>query len=140
VNVAFDEAAATLKATEGKLTNMAVLMKHIMTYQQTKPAADGLRTAKDKDTYRREHERELILHEAAVRAIKTMRPGGGRLPTLATLQAEHTRLTKHTDALRAEYDKLRRAAREYGAVKNNVDSILNPGKERGRRKGCGAEL
>jgi hypothetical protein len=32
---------------------MAGLMKHISTYQQTKPVYDGLKTAKDKTVYRR---------------------------------------------------------------------------------------
>jgi hypothetical protein len=135
VSAAFDEAAVALKAAEGKLTDMAVLIKHITTYQQTKPIANGLRAAKDKDAYHREHERELILHGAAARAIKAMRPSGGRLPALATLRAEHARLTKRKDALRADYAKLRQAAREYGVILSNVDSILNPGKRRGRDKG-----
>jgi len=36
------------------------------------------------------------------------------------------------NALRTEYGKLKQQAREYGIVKHNVDSILNPGVERAR--------
>jgi hypothetical protein len=31
---------------------MAALIKHVAAYRQTKPAADGMKTAKNKDAYR----------------------------------------------------------------------------------------
>jgi hypothetical protein len=99
-------------------------MKHIKTYRQTKPAAEGLKVAKDKDAYRREHDSELILHEAAVRALKAVRPNGGKLPPLSALQAEHARLTEKKDALKSDYAALKRQAREIGVIKSNVESIL----------------
>jgi len=42
--------------------------------------------------------------------------------------------------LRAEYGKLKRQARDYGVVKKNVDSILNPGTERAQGRNRGVEL
>jgi hypothetical protein len=126
VTAAFDDAAAALKTAERRLTDMAVLMKHIDTYRQTKPAYDGLRAARDKEAYRREHASELILHEAAARALKAARPDGGRWPSLATLKAEHRKLAAKKDAIKADYAALRKQSRELGTVKANVDSILNP--------------
>ena len=126
VTAAFDDTTGTLKATEKKLSDMAVLMKHIKTYQQTKPAFDDMKSAKDKDAYRRAHESEIILHEAAARALRPARLGGGKLPSLAVLQAEHAKLTERKTALNSEYAKLKRQAREIGVIKSNVDSILNP--------------
>ena len=138
---AFDTAADALKAAEKRLADMAGLMKHIANYQQTKPVYDGLQTAKDKAAYRREHESAVILHEAAARALRKQAGGGGKLPNPATLQAEYARLTEKKNALRSEYGKLKKLAREYGVVKKNVDSILNPGAEpRARGKERGAEL
>jgi hypothetical protein len=131
---AFDEAGAALKAAETKLSGMSVLMKHITAYRETKPAADGLKKAKDKDAYRRGHEGALILHEAAARAIRAARPGGGKLPSLATLRTEYAKLAERKTALQAEYRKLKKQAQEYGIIKKNVDSILNPGRQRGRAK------
>ncbi|MDR2162495.1 MAG: hypothetical protein LBO70_00900 [Clostridiales Family XIII bacterium] len=113
-------------------------MKHITAYRETKPAHDGLKKAKDKDAYRRGHEGALILHEAAARAIRAARPGSGKLPSLATLKTEYAKLMECKTALQAEYRKLKKQAREYGIIKRNVDSILNPAgvrnkaKERGR--------
>jgi DNA-binding PucR family transcriptional regulator len=139
VTAALGEADASLKAAEKKLSDMAVLIKHVTTYKQTKPAYDGLKTAKDKDAYRRGHESALILHEAAAKAIRAARPGGGKLPNLAALKAEYAKLTERKTALRTEYGKLKKQAHEYGIIKRNVDSILNPGTERGKGKDKGME-
>ena len=141
VAAAFDETADALKAAESRLADMAALMKHIANYQQTKPVYEGMRTAKDKTAYRREHESEIILHEAAAKALKAYAGDGKKLPNLAKLQAEYTKHTESKNILRAEYGKLKRQAREYGIVKKNVDSILDPGVEqRKRSKDRSAEL
>jgi len=140
VATAFDDTADTLKAAEKRLADMAGLMKNISNYQQTKPIIDGLKTAKNKDAYRNEHQSTFILHEAAARALKAHAGEGGKLPNPATLQGDYVRLTKKKNALRSEYDKLKQQAREYGIVKKNVDSILNPDLECMQRKERSAEL
>ena len=140
VVAAFDETADTLKAAEKRLKDMAGLMKNISNYQQTKPIYDGMKTAKDKDAYRREHESAFILHEAAARALRQQAGDGGKLPNPATLQAEYAKLTEKKNALLSEYGKLKQQAREYGVVKKNVDSILNPSMERTHSRERAAEL
>jgi hypothetical protein len=140
VTAAFDEASTSLNATDRKLSDMAVLIKHREVYRATKPAAEGLRAAKDKDAYRREHESELILHEAAARALRKLRTDDGKVTPLATLRAEHAKLAKRRDSLKAEYAKLKEQARKYGVVKANIDSILNPTGRKEKEKERGAEL
>jgi len=140
VAAAFDSTADTLKAAEKRLADMAALLKNISTYQQTKPIIDGLTTTKNKDSYRREHQSAFILHEAAAKALKAHAGEGGKLPNPAALQAEYNRLTEKKNALRTEYGKLQKQAQEYGIVKKNVDSILNPGTERARGRARQAEL
>ena len=140
IAAAFDETADTLKAAEKRLKDMAGLMKHITNYQQTKPIYDGMKTAKDTAAYRREHESAVIIHEAATRALRKYAGTGGKLPNPAILQAEYAKLTESKNNLRAEYDKLKRQAREYGIIKKNVDSILNPAEERIRGRDRSAEL
>ena len=143
VAAAFDTAADSLKAAEKRLKDMAGLMKHIKNYQQTKPIYDGLKTAKDKTVYRREHESDIILHEAAARALRKHAGNGGKLPNPAMIQTEYTRLTDRKNALRSEYGKLKQQAREYGIIKKNVDSILDPGTEQrvqGKEKRRSVEL
>lgn len=76
-----------LKSVEKRLADMAVLMKHVVTYQKTKPVYDAYRKAKNKERYRAEHERDIILHKAVARALKTA--GISKLPNPATLQKEY---------------------------------------------------
>ena len=52
------------------MQHTAVLMKHVATYQKTKPVYEAYRRAKDKDAYRTKQESCLILHEAAAKALK----------------------------------------------------------------------
>jgi hypothetical protein len=134
VAAAFDDTADALKAAEKRLADMVDLMKHTANYQQTKPIYDGMKTAKDKNAYRRDNESAVILHEAATRALRKYAGESGKLPNLAKLQADYTKLTDKKNVLLAEYGKLKRQAREMGVVKRNVDSILNPGTEMTRDK------
>ena len=122
VQTASEQAAATLKDVETRLSDMAVLIKNITTYQKTKPAYDAYRKAKDKGSYRAAHEREIILHEAAVKAIKGA--GISKLPDIAELQAEYAKLQERKEALYADYGKLKKQVKEYDVIKRNIDSIL----------------
>ena len=119
ISAANDEAAASLKDVEHRLGNMAVLIKNLTTYKQLRPVVLEYRKAKDKAAFRREHESQLILYEAAAKAIKNA--GITRLPDLAAQKAR----------LYEQYGEVKRELKEYGIIKQNVDSILRvtPGKE-----------
>ena len=81
------------------------------------------------------------MHEAAVRALRKHAGDDKKLPNIAKLKADYIRLTENKNALRAEYGKLRREAKEYGIVLKNVNSILEPSAEqRARGKVRGVEL
>ena len=127
-----EQAADVLKGVEKRLADMAVLMKHVATYQKTKPVYDAYRKAKNKERYRAEHERDIILHEAAAKALKTA--GITKLPNPATLQKEYEALQAQKEALYADYGKLKKKAREYDVIKQNIDSILQTGKQPERGK------
>ncbi len=140
VAAASEQAGAALKAVEKRLSDMALLIKNISTYQQTKPAYDKYRAAGNKEKYRAGGESALILHEAAAKALKVVQAGSGKLPNAATLQAEYVRLSQEKEALYAEYGKLKKQAREYGIIKQNVDSILKPLPDKAHDKEHEAEL
>ena len=70
INAENEKTADALKSVEKRLADMAVLMKHVTTYQKTKTVYEAYRRAKDKDTYRAKQESSLILHEAAAKALK----------------------------------------------------------------------
>ena len=122
VTAASEQAADSLKEVEKRLSDMAVLIKNVTTYQKTKPVYEAYKKAKDKGKYKAAHESDIILFETAARAIKAA--GISKLPSLAALQAEYAALQEQKEALYADYGKLKKQVREYDVIKRNVDSIL----------------
>ena len=118
-----ERAADALKTVEKRLADMAVLIKNVTTYQKTKPVYEAYRAAKDKPRFRSENESSLILFEAAAKAVKPALIGG-KLPNAAALQAEYAALGEQKEALYADYGKLKKKVKEYGIIKQNIDSIL----------------
>ena len=127
-----EQTAEALKSVEKRLADMAVLIKNVSTYQTTKPIYDAYRRAKDKEKYRAGQERAIILHEAAARSLKAA--GIAKLPNLAALQSEYEALQAQKEALYADYGKLKKKVREYDVIKQNIDSILQTGKQPERGK------
>lgn len=112
-----------MKDVEKRLADMALLMKNIAAYQKTRGIYAAYRKAADKESYRAAHEGDIILHEAATKALKAA--GIDRkLPDMKTLREEYKQLTAQKEALYADYGKLKKQVKEYDVIKRNVDSIL----------------
>ena len=58
----------------------------------------------------------------------------GKLPNVAALQAEYEKLQQQKEALYADYGKIKKQAKEYDVIKQNIDSILRQDRELERRK------
>ena len=71
-------------------------------------------------------------HEAAAKALK--KAVITKLPNPATLQKEYEALQAQKEALYADYGKLKKKVREYDVIKQNIDSILQTGKQPERGK------
>ena len=80
ISAANDAAASALKDAERRLGDMALLIKNLSAYKQLRPVALELRNAKNKAAFRRQHENQLILYEAAAKALKEA--GVTKLPNL----------------------------------------------------------
>ena len=132
INAENEKTADALKSVEKRLADMAVLMKHVATYQKTKPTYEAYRRAKDKNAYRAKNESSLILYEAAAKALKAS--GITKLPNLTAMQEEYRKLQAQEEALYADYGKLKKQVKEYDVIKQNIDRILRLEKEpeRGR--------
>ena len=100
--------------------------------ETSKTVYDAYRKAKNKERYRAEHERDIILHEAAAKALKAA--GITKLPNIAAMQKEYEALQAQKEALYADYGKLKKKVREYDVIKQNIDSILQTGKQPERGK------
>ena len=127
------QAADSLKEVEKRLTDMTLLIKNINTYQKTKPVYAAYRKAKDKEKYRTAHESNIILYEAAAKALKAA--GVSKLPNLTALQSEYEKLQEQKEALYADYGRLKKQVKEYDVIKQNIDSILRQPREPEREKG-----
>ena len=130
ISTANDEAAAAPKAGARRLGEMALLIKNLSAYKQLRPVALELRNAKDKAAFRRQHESQLILYEAAAKALKEA--GVKKFHNLYALKAEYKKLDGERERLSEQYNEVKKELKEYGIIKQNVDSILRvtPGKER----------
>ena len=128
-----DKTAATLKDAERRLSDMALLIKNVSTYKELKPLYNEYKKSRDIEKFLRGHESEIILFEAAARALKASGVSG-KLPDLAALKADYKRLTEEKDRLYSEYGKLQKRLREYDAVKQNIDSILSPARGQEQEK------
>ena len=126
------QAVDALKDAEKRLTDMAVLIKNVSTYQKTKPVYDAYRKARNREKYRAGQEQAIILHEAAARSLKAA--GIAKLPNLAALQSEYEALQAQKEALYADYGKLKKKVREYDIIKQNIDSILQTDRQPEQRK------
>ncbi len=132
IQTASGQAADALKTVEKRIADMAVLIKNISAYQKTKPSYEAYRKARNKEKYKAEHERAVILHEAAAKALKAA--GVSKLPNIDALQAEYEKLKQQKEALYADYGKLKKQVKEYDVIKQNIDSILQTGKQPEREK------
>ena len=96
------QTAATLKASERCLSDLALLIKYTATYKELKPLYSEYKKSRDKEKYLRGREREIILFEASARALKAAGVGD-KLPDLAKLREEYSRLSEEKNRLYAEY-------------------------------------
>ena len=99
ISAANDAAASALKDAERRLGDMALLIKNLSAYKQLRPVALELRNAKDKAAFRRQHESQLILYEAAAKALKEA--GIAKLPNLYALKTEYKKLDAERERLSA---------------------------------------
>ena len=132
IMTAHDAAAKAVKEVEQRMSDLSLLIKHTTTYRQLKPIYDEYRKSPDKEKYLRGHESEIILFEAAARALKEMQIK--KLPDLAALRKEYSSLNDRKSKLYEDYRQAKKQMQEYGIVKKNVDSILYPSQSKTREQ------
>ena len=82
-----EQTAAALKTVESRLSDMVLLIKHIETYRELRPLYDEYRQSRDKEKYLCGHESEIILFEAAAKALKAAGVSG-KLPDSTKFKAD----------------------------------------------------
>lgn len=123
VNTIFDETGEKMKEAEKRLAELSLLIKNLTNYHQTKPVYDKFQQTVFKDKFKGENESQLIIYEAACKALTTAFPDG-TLPNLKALKAESERLSQEKTDLYGRFTELRKQVRKYDTVKSNIDQIL----------------
>ena len=122
----------SLRDTEQRIADLALLGKQIDTYRKLKPVYDRYKASKDKEKFLRGFESEIILFEAAAREIK--KAGLTKLPSSDKVKAELDGLSARKTALQTELRKIRREEKEYDTLRQNVDALLERPKEQEQQR------
>ena len=128
----------SLRDTEQRIADLALLGKQINTYRKLKPVYDRYKASKDKEKFLRGFESEIILFEAAAREIK--KAGLTKLPSSDKLKAELDGLSARKTALQTELRKIQREETEYDTLRQNVDALLESPKEQEQQRQRNNEL
>ena len=80
----------------------------------------------------RGHESEIILFEAAAKALKQM--GVAKLPDMEKLKTEYAAMTDKKSRLYDEYKRAKKQLSEYGIVKRNIDSVIYPAQSKAKEQ------
>ena len=127
-----DTAHASIKDTEARIAELALIQKHAGTYRRLKPLYDRYRQSKDKEKFMRGHESGIILFEAAARELKKL--GAVPVPSAERMEKELAALTDQKAQLMAEYRSARSEAQEYETIRQNVDALLSVPKEQEQQR------
>ena len=117
-----NELSAQIKAAEKRMAEIAVLRTHIVNYAKTREVYVAYRKAGYSKKFREEHEKEILLHQAAKNAFDEM--GVKKLPKVKELQTEYAKLLEEKKKTYAEYRRSREEMRELLTAKANVDRVL----------------
>ena len=128
----------SLRDTEQRIADLALLGKQIDTYRKLKPVYDRYKASKDKEKFLRGFESEIILFEAVAREIK--KAGLTKLPSAEKIKAELDELTTHKTALQAELRKIQREEKKYDTLRKNVVALLEKPKEQEWQQHRGNDL
>ena len=117
-----NDLSAQIKAAEKRMAEIAVLRTHIVNYAKTREVYVAYRKAGYSKKFREEHEKEILLHQAAKNAFDEM--GVKKLPKVKELQTEYAKLLEEKKKTYSEYRRSREEMRELLTAKANVDRVL----------------
>lgn len=129
---ASDKLLGSIKSTESRTADLALLMKHAAAFRKLKPVYDSYRKSSDKEKFMRGHESDIILFEVSARALKEMKIE--KLPSAEKMKAEYEALTSEKEKLYSAYKTAKQEAKEYSVIRQNVDALLSSPKEKEQEK------
>ena len=118
-DVSHSSSANSIKASEKRLAEIAVLKAHIINYAKTRPVYDAYRKTGYSKRFLETHRTEITLHKAAKAAfdeanLKT-------LPKVKALDEEYSKLLTEKKARYPDYRKAKEEMQELLRAKKNVE-------------------
>ena len=118
----YHELGDSIKASEKRLAEIAVLKAHIINYAKTRPIYDAYRKTGYSKHFLETHRTEITLHKAAKAAfdesnLKT-------LPKVKELDAEYSKLLTEKKARYPDYRKAKDEMQELLRAKRNVEMFF----------------
>jgi len=118
-----DTALSRIKEVENRIKELKSQIKDLDTFRKNKPVVERLDGVILKEKYKREHETEFILFNAAKQSLKAHFPDK-KYPLIKTLRAEMNELYYEKNKLYPEYYEARDEYKNISVMKQNVDSII----------------
>lgn len=115
----YHELGDSIKSSEKRLAEIAVLQAHIVNYAKTRPVYDAYRKSGYSKKFLEEHRTEITLHKAAKVAFNES--GLKMLPKVKDLNAEFSALLIKKKALYPEYRKVRDEMQDIVKAQKNVE-------------------
>lgn len=128
----YDELDAKLKAIESRLSDVAVLKKHIINYRKTKDTYVAYRKAGYRKKFLEEHRQEITLHKVAKEYFDQL--PGDKLPTIKVLNEEYAALLAEKKRISSNYYPARSEMKECVTAERNVRTFLEIGEEPERKQ------
>ena len=115
----YHELGDSIKASENRLAEIAVLKAHITNYAKTRPVYDAYRKTGYSKCFLETHRTEITLHKAAKAAfnesnLKT-------LPKVKELDVEYSKLLTEKKARYPDYRKAKEEMQEFLRAKRNIE-------------------
>lgn len=128
----YDELDRKLKALENRLSEIAVLKKHILNYRKTKDTYVAYRKAGYSKKFLEEHRQEITLHKAAKEYFDQL--PDNKLPTIKELNEEYAKLLAEKKQISSNYYPARSEMKEYVTAERNVRIFLEIREETERKQ------
>ena len=112
----------SIKASEARLTEIAVLKNHIINYAKTREVYTAYRKAGYSKAFLEAHREEITLHKAAKAAFDEA--GLQKLPKVKELDAEFAELLTKKKAAYPDYRKARNEMQELVRAQKNVERFF----------------
>ena len=109
----------SIKASEARLTEIAVLKAHIINYAKTRPVYDAYRKSGYSKKFLEAHREEITLHKAAKAAFDEA--GLQKLPKVKELDAEFAELLTKKKSAYPDYCKAKEEVQELLRARRNVE-------------------